>query len=76
LHPETRGRLGLDGIHHLTVSTPGGQITVALNTDQRVAPGVLVIPRHHSIEWQVVKDTRMVLKQTHLSGHSGSRSAP
>jgi NADH-quinone oxidoreductase subunit G len=71
MHPETADHLGLTGGNRLTVSTPGGQLTLALTADPGVAPGVLVIPRHHLLEWQVVEDTRVVLRDAQLTVHRG-----
>jgi NADH-quinone oxidoreductase subunit G len=73
MHPETRDRLGLDENQRLSVSTSGGQFTLAQIIDRRVAPGVVVIPRHHRLHWQIVADTRVVLKASQLSGQPDAR---
>jgi NADH-quinone oxidoreductase subunit G len=66
MHPETISRLGLSADQAVTVSTNAGQLTVPMQADPRMAPGVIVVPRHHRLEWQVFGETRVILERSQL----------
>jgi NADH-quinone oxidoreductase subunit G len=66
MHPETISRLGLSADQAVTVSTSAGQLTVPMQADPRMAPGVIVVPRHHRLEWQVFGETRVILERSQL----------
>jgi NADH-quinone oxidoreductase subunit G len=61
MHSRTAEELGLGGEGELVITTEEGEIGVPLRVDDRAAPGVIVVPRHHRLEWQVLGGTRMVL---------------
>jgi NADH-quinone oxidoreductase subunit G len=61
VHSRTAEELGLGGDGELVIATEEGQIGLPLRIDDRTAPGVIVVPRHHLIEWQALGGTRMVL---------------
>jgi NADH-quinone oxidoreductase subunit G len=67
LHPQTIARLGLADNENVTLSTRGGRLTLPVQADPKMAPGVLVVPRHHRLEWQVAEDIRMVLEGGQLA---------
>jgi hypothetical protein len=62
LHPDTAERLGLADEKRITLSTGGAQLSVSLQVDPRMAPGVMVMPRHQQLDWQRFDDTRVMLE--------------
>ena len=66
LHPDTMARLQLVANRSATVTTGAGQLTVTVKADEGMAPGVMVIPRHHLIEWQVFGETRVIVNSSQL----------
>ena len=70
IHPETLAGLGAKTGVKITVSINGGQLTVPVAADPAMAPGVLVIPRHHRLEWQVAGETRLVVERAMLKAES------
>jgi anaerobic selenocysteine-containing dehydrogenase len=70
MHPETLAGLGAKTGVKITVSINGGQLTVPIAADPAMAPGVLVIPRHHRLEWQVAGETRRVVERAKLTAES------
>jgi NADH-quinone oxidoreductase subunit G len=61
LHSRTAEELGIGVGGEIVIATEEGQIGLPLHIDDRTAPGVIVVPRHHLLEWQVLGGTRMVL---------------
>jgi anaerobic selenocysteine-containing dehydrogenase len=61
LHSRTAEELGLGAGGKIVIVTEEGQIGLPLRMDDRTAPGVIVVPRHYLLEWQVLGGTRMVL---------------
>ena len=61
VHSRTAGELGLGGDGELVIATEEGEIGLPLQIDDRTAPGVIVVPRHHRIEWQALGGTRIIL---------------
>jgi NADH-quinone oxidoreductase subunit G len=62
LHPETMARLGLAEDEPIKLLTKAGSLTIPMAVDPRMARGVIVIPRHHRLEWQVLGGTRLILE--------------
>ena len=58
MHPEELQRLGLQAGGRIVLSTKKGSLELPLAADDRMAPGVLTIPRHHLLDWQIFDDTR------------------
>ena len=73
LHPHTADRLGLADAKRITVSTGGTQLSVPLQTDPRVAPGVLVVPRHHQLDWQRFEETFVMVEGSRLKAEKKER---
>jgi NADH-quinone oxidoreductase subunit G len=53
LHPAEAQPLGLADGDRAILATEAGALTVAVRVDHRVAVGVLVLPRHHRLAWQI-----------------------
>ncbi|MGA6925178.1 MAG: NADH-quinone oxidoreductase subunit NuoG [Desulfosarcina sp.] len=70
LHPETMARLGVAAGATVTVSIDGRRLTVAVAPDSRMAPEVLVVPRHHLLAWQAFGETRVMLESSQLKAES------
>ncbi len=66
LHPDTIARLQLVANRSVTVTTGAGRLTVTVIADEGMAPGVMVVPRHRLIEWQVFGETRAIVKGSQL----------
>ncbi len=63
VHPETAVDLGLEEGGGITIAMDAGrELSLAWQGDGRMAKGLIVIPRHHELAWQVLGGTRMVLK--------------
>ncbi|MFO7716785.1 2Fe-2S iron-sulfur cluster-binding protein [Desulfosarcina sp.] len=67
LHPETIARLGLKENENVTISSDGGRLTLPVQADPKMAPGVMVVPRHHRLDWQVVGETRILLDSRQIA---------
>jgi NADH-quinone oxidoreductase subunit G len=61
MHSRTAEELGLGDGGEIVIATGEGQIGLPLRVDDRTAPGVIVVPRHHLIEWQALGGTRIIL---------------
>lgn len=68
LHPMTADRLNLGHKGRMTISTAVGALSLDWRTDERMAPNVIVMPRHHMLEWQVLGATRLELDATQIRG--------
>lgn len=67
LHPDTIASLGLAEGKPVTVSMNGSRLTVPVQADPRMAKGVMVVPRHHLLEWQMFGETRVILERSQLT---------
>lgn len=75
LHPDTIARLGLVEGKPVTVTMNAGQLTVPVQADPHMARGVMVVPRHRLLEWQVFGETRVIVERSQLKAHSkGNRT--
>jgi predicted molibdopterin-dependent oxidoreductase YjgC len=45
-------RLGISDGDRVVLRLAGGPLEVAVQTDDRMASGVIVMPRHHQLAWQ------------------------
>jgi NADH-quinone oxidoreductase subunit G len=70
LHPDEIARLGLAEGRPVTVSMNGIRLTLPVQADPRMALGVMVVPRHRLLEWQVFGETRVVLESSQLKAES------
>lgn len=56
MHPEAAARLGLEAGDQVALGLPGGELRVALQTAENMAPGVMVLPRHRQLNWRLAPD--------------------
>ena len=66
LHPSDIQKLGLDENKNLVVTTDAGSLELPMAADDRMAPGVIVIPRHHELQWQIFEDTVVRIKKSQI----------
>jgi NADH-quinone oxidoreductase subunit G len=52
MHPTDASRLSLMNQDRVALQLDGGKLEVKLSISENLAPGVLVLPRHHQLEWQ------------------------
>lgn len=62
MHPHTAQSLGLEHDGRVVITTDSGEMALTLRSDDRMAPGVMVIPRHRSLNWQALGATRLALE--------------
>jgi NADH-quinone oxidoreductase subunit G len=67
MHPDTLADLNVADNYRVTLTTDSGRLALTLQADERVAPGVVVIPRHHLLDWQVVSDTRAIIERSQIT---------
>lgn len=61
VHPDLAASLGLDPQQHIRIDTGHAALMVQLEIDASMATGVMVIPRHKMLDWQVLGATRLTL---------------
>jgi NADH-quinone oxidoreductase subunit G len=61
MHSQTAAVLGLGAGGEIGIATEAGSLELPYRIDDRTAPGVIVVPRHHLVEWQAVGGTRIIL---------------
>jgi NADH-quinone oxidoreductase subunit G len=52
MHPKDASRLNLMNQDRVVLQLDGGKLEVKLSISENMAPGILVLPRHHQLEWQ------------------------
>jgi NADH-quinone oxidoreductase subunit G len=55
MHPLDASRLGLEGKSRCVLHLDGGSFEVDLRVVHQMAPGVIVLPGHRQLPWQIVK---------------------
>ncbi len=70
LHPDEIARLGLADGKPVTISMNASRLTMPVQADPSMAAGVMVVPRHHRLTWQIFGETRIVLERSQLSVES------
>jgi NADH-quinone oxidoreductase subunit G len=55
MHPEDASRANLINSSKVALQLDGGRLEVKLSLSDRMAPGVVVLPRHHQLAWQKFK---------------------
>lgn len=68
LHPMTADQLNLVPGGRITITTAVGQLSLLWQADTRMARNVVVVPRHHLLEWQALGATRLELNATQIRG--------
>jgi anaerobic selenocysteine-containing dehydrogenase len=64
MHARDASRLGLSSGDTVSLDLPGGTIHVRLNICENMAPGVMVLPRHHRLAWQKLAEIPVMLPET------------
>jgi NADH-quinone oxidoreductase subunit G len=64
MHAQDASRLGLSSGDTVSLDLPGGAIHVLLNVCGNMAPGVMVLPRHHRLAWQKLAESPVILLET------------
>jgi NADH-quinone oxidoreductase subunit G len=64
MHARDASRLGLSSGDTVSLDLPGGAIHVRLNICDKMAPGVMVLPRHHRLAWQKLAEIPVMLPET------------
>jgi len=67
MHSKTAGELGLGKDDRVAIATERGKIALAWRAEDGMAPGVVVVPRHHLLDWQVLGGTRLALDPGRIS---------
>jgi NADH-quinone oxidoreductase subunit G len=55
MHPKDASRLNLMNQDRVVLRLDAGRLEVRVSISRNLAPGVLVLPRHHQLEWQKLK---------------------
>ena len=58
MHEADAAALGLSDGDLIVIEGVSGRLSLPLRTVQNMAPGVLVIPRHRRLRWQVLGEGR------------------
>ena len=61
MHPGDAARLGLNSGDQVVLRLPGGELTVALQVAEQMAPQVLVLPRHRLLNWRLAPDYQIMV---------------
>ena len=69
MHPETLEALKLTAGGTVAVSINDDRFHLTVAADAGMAPGVLAVPRHHQLDWQVTGDTRVVVSRASIEAH-------
>ncbi|MGD9209771.1 MAG: NADH-quinone oxidoreductase subunit NuoG [Desulfobacteraceae bacterium] len=59
MHPTDARNIGLTETKQVVITTESGKLSVATRLTEKVAPGVLVLPCHRALDWQVL-DRRQI----------------
>jgi hypothetical protein len=54
LHTADAARLGLGGKDRVRIVLDKGSLEVEISVAEKMAPGVMILPRHREISWQVL----------------------
>jgi len=73
LHPEDAAALGLSEDTPATITTERGRLTVAVRVTDRMAGGLLVLPRHYQLDWHIFPSEHTVITRDQIApGKAGS----
>lgn len=56
MHPKDAERAGLSDGDTVSIELDNGSLEIAVSVSNRTAEGVLVVPRHHLVDWRKMKD--------------------
>jgi anaerobic selenocysteine-containing dehydrogenase len=60
-HPDDAAKLGLEAGDQVALGLPGGELKVALQVAENMAPGVMVLPRHRQLNWRLAPDYQVMV---------------
>ena len=66
LSEKDASRLGISPGDRITLGTDSETIEVHGAVAENMAPGILVLPRHHRLDWQHLKTLKMKLNENQL----------
>jgi NADH-quinone oxidoreductase subunit G len=66
MQAQDASRLGLSAGETVSLELPGGAIHVLLNIRDNMAPGVMVLPRHHRLAWQKLAGFPVMVPETSI----------
>ena len=66
MHPDTMAALKLTDGGSVTITIEDGRLILNVTADAGMATGVLVVPRHHHLDWQVAGDTRLTVAASEI----------
>ena len=66
MHPSEASRLSLVDGDMVSITTPGGKLEAKLTAAENMATGVLVVPRHRKLSWQIFEPGRMRINREHI----------
>jgi anaerobic selenocysteine-containing dehydrogenase len=55
IHRKDAERLGLQSSDQIVLHLDGGSLEVSLEVQEKMAPGVLILPKHRQLSWQKIK---------------------
>lgn len=67
IHPKSATALGLVSDRKVSITVGQGEISLNWRADERMATNLIVVPRHHTLAWQVLGATRLVLESRQIS---------
>ena len=70
MHPQTAENLGVVPTGEIVITTKQGRLVLPFGTDDRTAPGVLVVPRHHALAWQELGGRQLAIGRGGISAFS------
>ncbi len=59
MHPGEADKMGLGAGDRVALRLPGGELRLALQVAENMAPGVMVLPRHRQLNWRLAPDYRV-----------------
>jgi NADH-quinone oxidoreductase subunit G len=55
MHPKDASKVNLSNQEKAVLQLDGGKLEVKVHVSEKLAPGILVLPRHRQLEWQKLK---------------------
>jgi NADH-quinone oxidoreductase subunit G len=73
MHPEDAECLAVKNQQSITISTDQGELEVIVDIRENMSPGVLVLPRHRRLCWQIFKPGRIFIAKDQIRAVSSKR---
>jgi len=74
MHPTDATEMGLTDGEHIVINTGIDKIRVLLQISEAMARGVVLLPRHHRLDWQCLPNFQIPLHRDHIEGAEGGGS--